>query len=111
MSFVNLLQIHGILEVFFLSLLGLDLTLKAVWFGGKHFIKHKRSVLIVSDCQKQAAQQYAMSCLVPAQAVVLAVMYVEAITVLIRQENHIRITRALRPIFFIDTYYMGGVRR
>ena len=43
--------------------------------------------------------------------VVLAVMYVEVITVLIRQQNHFRITRALRPIFFIDNYLMNGVRR
>ena len=35
-------------------------------------------------------------------------MYVEAITVLIRQENHIRVTRSLRPLFFIDTYLMWG---
>ena len=45
------------------------------------------------------------------QSVVLVVMYVEAITVLIRQENHIRVTRSLRPLFFIDTYLMWGVRR
>lgn len=38
-------------------------------------------------------------------------MYMEALTVLIRQESHIRITRLLRPIFLIDTYYMVGVRR
>ena len=45
------------------------------------------------------------------QTVVLAVMYVEVITVLIRQQNHFRITRALRPLFFIDNYLMSGVRR
>ena len=45
------------------------------------------------------------------QTVVLAVMYVEVITVLIRQQNHFRITRALRPMFFIDNYLMSGVRR
>ena len=35
----------------------------------------------------------------------------EALAVLIRQQNHIRITRLLRPLFLIDTYYMVGVRR
>ena len=49
--------------------------------------------------------------LVLSQTVVLAVMYVEVITVLVRQQNHFRITRALRPIFFIDNYLMNGVRR
>ena len=38
-------------------------------------------------------------------------MYIEVITVLIRQQNHFRITRALRPMFFIDNYLMNGVRR
>ena len=45
------------------------------------------------------------------QTIILVVMYVEAITVLARQQNHFRITRALRPFFFIDNYLMGGVRR
>ena len=38
-------------------------------------------------------------------------MYAEAITVLIRKENHVRVTRALRPLFLIDTHYCYGVRR
>ena len=41
----------------------------------------------------------------------LLVMSVEAITVLARQKNHFRITRAVRPVFFVDTYLMVGVRR
>ena len=45
------------------------------------------------------------------QTVILIVMYAEAITVLARQKNHVRITRALRPIFFIDNYLLNGVRR
>lgn len=38
-------------------------------------------------------------------------MFVEAMTVLVRQSSHFRVTRALRPIFLIDTKYCGGVRR
>ena len=38
-------------------------------------------------------------------------MYAEAITVLIRKENHFRVTRALRPLLLIDTHYCYGVRR
>lgn len=38
-------------------------------------------------------------------------MFVEATTVLVRQSSHVRVTRALRPIFLVDTKYCGGVRR
>ena len=48
---------------------------------------------------------------VPLQIVILVVMYTEAIVVLIRMENHFRVTRALRPLFLIDTHYCYGVRR
>lgn len=45
------------------------------------------------------------------QCVTLGIMFVEAITVLIRQSSHFRVTRALRPIFLVDTRHLGGVRR
>lgn len=38
-------------------------------------------------------------------------MLSEAVTVLIRQSSHFRVTRALRPIFIVDTRHCGGVRR
>lgn len=38
-------------------------------------------------------------------------MFVEAVTVLVRQSSHFRVTRALRPIFLVDTCHCGGVRR
>ena len=38
-------------------------------------------------------------------------MVAETIVVLVRQSSHFRVTRALRPIFVIDNYYFGGVRR
>lgn len=38
-------------------------------------------------------------------------MVVEAITVLVRQSTHFRVTRALRPLFLIDTRACGAVRR
>ena len=82
-----------------------DLILKGVWFRSN--FKRSRSVLIVSQLDKTNCQVSGMV----DQAIVLMVMYVEALTVLIRQENHIRITRLLRPCFFIDTHYMRGVRR
>ncbi|XP_013769541.1 two pore calcium channel protein 1 [Pundamilia nyererei] len=42
---------------------------------------------------------------------VLLVQFVEAIVVLIRQTSHMRVTRALRPIFLVDCRYCGAVRR
>ena len=45
------------------------------------------------------------------QSVILLVLYVDAVVVIVRQTNHFRITRILRPFFLIDTYYMRGVRR
>ena len=38
-------------------------------------------------------------------------MFIEALIVLVRQSSHFRVTRALRPIFLVDTKYCGGVRR
>lgn len=45
------------------------------------------------------------------QVVVLSVVFVEAIVVLVRSRNHVRVTRALRPLFLIDSHYCFGVRR
>ena len=45
------------------------------------------------------------------QVSTLIIMFVEAIVVLIRGNNHFRVTRALRPIFLIDNHYCGGIRR
>jgi len=36
---------------------------------------------------------------------------VEALVVMVRQDNHFRITRILRPFFLLDVHYMRGVRR
>lgn len=38
-------------------------------------------------------------------------MVIEALTVIVRQSSHFRATRALRPIFLVDTRHCGGVRR
>lgn len=45
------------------------------------------------------------------QVITLIIMLLEAITVLIRQSSHFRVTRALRPIFLVDTRACGAVRR
>ena len=38
-------------------------------------------------------------------------MVLEVFIVLVRQTPHFRVTRALRPIFLVDTHHLGGVRR
>ena len=38
-------------------------------------------------------------------------MFVETVVVAIRQHSHVRVIRSLRPLFFIDTHLMRGVRR
>lgn len=38
-------------------------------------------------------------------------MVLEAIVIIVRQSSHFRVTRALRPIFLVDTTACGGVRR
>ena len=45
------------------------------------------------------------------QAVIVLVMIVEVMVLLVRDERHLRVTRALRPILLLDTYLMAGVRR
>lgn len=82
--------IHGTLELVALSIIAVELILKLRWMGWYTILKHKRT---------------AIKCLA------LIVMAVEALVVLIRYESHFRITRALRPIFLVDTKACGNVRR
>lgn len=48
---------------------------------------------------------------VACQTSVLLIQFVEAIVVLVRKTSHLRVTRALRPIFLVDCRYCGAVRR
>ncbi|KAK7873151.1 hypothetical protein R5R35_006372 [Gryllus longicercus] len=82
--------IHGSIELLALTIIGIELTLKLRWIGWRTILKHKRTMI---------------------KCVTLGIMFVEAIVVLIRQSSHFRVTRALRPIFLVDTRHCGGVRR
>ncbi|KAK4878004.1 hypothetical protein RN001_010510 [Aquatica leii] len=82
--------IHGTLELVALAIIGVELVLKLRWIGWMAIFKHKRTMI---------------------KAATLLVMVIEALTVLIRQSSHFRVTRALRPIFLVDTRACGGVRR
>lgn len=82
--------VHGSLEILGQLILALQLAIKMRWLGWKTFIKHKRTSI---------------------KSFTLAIMFIESVVVLIRQTNHFRVTRALRPLFLIDTHYFRGVRR
>ncbi|XP_012251798.1 two pore calcium channel protein 1-like isoform X2 [Athalia rosae] len=81
---------HGSIELMALIIIGIELALKLRWIGWGTILKHKRTMI---------------------KCMTLAIMFVEAMTVLVRQSSHFRVTRALRPIFLVDTKYCGGVRR
>ncbi|KAF5284216.1 hypothetical protein FQR65_LT00216 [Abscondita terminalis] len=82
--------VHGTLELVALAVIGVELVLKLRWIGWMAIFKHKRTMI---------------------KAATLFVMVIEALAVLIRQSSHFRVTRALRPIFLVDTRACGGVRR
>ncbi|ROI27704.1 Two pore calcium channel protein 1 [Anabarilius grahami] len=82
--------IHATLELLALALVAFELGMKLRWLGFRTFIQHKRTM--VKTC-------------------VLFTQFIEAIVVLVRQTSHLRVTRALRPIFLVDCRYCGAVRR
>uniref|UniRef100_A0A1A8RMU4 Two pore segment channel 1 n=1 Tax=Nothobranchius rachovii TaxID=451742 RepID=A0A1A8RMU4_9TELE len=82
--------IHATLELLALTLVGFELCMKLRWLGFHTFIRHRRTMVKTS---------------------VLMLQFVEAIVVLVRQTSHLRVTRALRPIFLVDCRYCGAVRR
>ncbi|XP_077417580.1 two pore channel protein 1 [Vanacampus margaritifer] len=82
--------IHATLELLALVIVAFELCMKLRWLGFHTFIRHKRTMV---------------------KACVLLLQFVEAIVVLVRQTSHMRVTRALRPIFLVDCRYCGAVRR
>ncbi|XP_069937842.1 two pore channel protein 1 isoform X1 [Cherax quadricarinatus] len=82
--------VHGSIELFGLFLLGISIVMQLRWLGFRTFVKHKRSMV---------------------KTVAWVGMIIEAIVVIARNDTQYRVTRALRPIFFIDNRYLGGVRR
>uniref|UniRef100_A0A671MPL0 Two pore calcium channel protein 1-like n=1 Tax=Sinocyclocheilus anshuiensis TaxID=1608454 RepID=A0A671MPL0_9TELE len=82
--------VHATLELLVLVMVAFELCMKLRWLGFHTFIRHKRTM--VKTC-------------------VLFIQFIEAIVVLVRQTSHLRVTRALRPIFLVDCRYCGAVRR
>ncbi|GBP62933.1 Two pore calcium channel protein 1 [Eumeta japonica] len=81
---------HGTIEILALAVIGIELHLKLKWIGWSTILKHKRTMM---------------------KGITLLIMLLEAVVVLCRQSSHFRVTRALRPIFLVDTRHCGGVRR
>ncbi|XP_062513296.1 two pore channel protein 1-like [Corticium candelabrum] len=84
------LPFHTVIEVACLSVVLVLLLFRMKWMGVRHFFRHFRSVL---------------------KLFLIGIMYVEVIVILIRFRNHIRVFRALRPVFLLDSHYCRGVRR
>ncbi|XP_076130340.1 two pore channel protein 1 [Alosa pseudoharengus] len=82
--------VHATLELLALVMVAFELSMKLRWLGFHTFIRHKRTMV---------------------KACVLFIQFIEAIVVLVRQTSHLRVTRALRPIFLVDCRYCGAVRR
>ncbi|KAK3863168.1 hypothetical protein Pcinc_031021 [Petrolisthes cinctipes] len=82
--------VHASIELFGLFLVGISIVMQLRWLGPRTFLQHKRSVV---------------------KSFTWVVMIVDAIIVIVRRKTHFRVTRALRPIFFVDSRYLGGVRR
>ncbi|XP_022243090.1 two pore calcium channel protein 1-like isoform X1 [Limulus polyphemus] len=82
--------IHASLELLGLFVVGIELVMKLRWMGINPFFKHKRSLI---------------------KLVALVLMVIESVVVIARQTNHFRISRALRPVYLIDNYHCGGIRR
>src|SRR5699024_8768357 len=83
-------QIHASMELFALAVISAILYAKFHWMGCRYFVRHKRTMI---------------------KTIVLMLMIIEAFVVLCRQDTHFRVTRSLRPVFLIDNFYFGGVRR
>ncbi len=83
-------QVHSSIELGLLILVAVQLSLKTRWLGWMTFFRHKRTLL---------------------KCCTLVLMLCEALVVLIRSNNHFRVSRALRPIFLMDNQFCGGVRR
>ncbi|XP_037292641.1 two pore calcium channel protein 1 isoform X2 [Manduca sexta] len=81
---------HGTIELMALTVIGIELHLKLKWIGWSTILKHKRTMI---------------------KGITLLIMVLEAVVVVCRQSSHFRVTRALRPIFLVDTRHCGGVRR
>ncbi|XP_050723156.1 two pore channel protein 1-like isoform X2 [Eriocheir sinensis] len=81
--------VHASVELFGLFLIGISIVMQLRWLGPRTFLTHKRSVV---------------------KLVTWIVMLIDAIVVIIKNKTHFRVTRALRPIFLVDSRYLGGVR-
>lgn len=84
------LSVHCSVEIVCLLVTLFSVVLKARWHWKNSLKQHKLDVI---------------------RSVVLVEMLIEAIVVFTRQQSHFRITRAVRPLFLCDNYYLRGVRR
>lgn len=84
------ITVHCLVEIVCLLVKLFSIVLRTRWHWKNSLLKHKMDV---------------MRCLV------LVEMMIEVIVVLARQQSHFRITRAARPLFLFDNFYLRGIRR
>ncbi|XP_019850100.1 PREDICTED: two pore calcium channel protein 1-like [Amphimedon queenslandica] len=83
--------VHLLIEFAILIFFTVQLFLRFLWLGPKLFFKGRSTVA----------------------AIIIIVMVLEIFVLLAKptESRHVRISRALRPFFLLDTYLMYGVRR
>lgn len=81
---------HATIELVLLGFISVMFLAKLKWMGWRHAVTHWRTII---------------------KCTVLVLMIVEAVVVLIREDSHFRVTRSMRPVFIIDNFYLGAVRR
>ncbi|XP_065892312.1 two pore calcium channel protein 1-like isoform X2 [Dysidea avara] len=83
-------KVTPFIELFLLSLLLIDVVLKVMWQTPKRYLRKRLSLL---------------------KCAILFLSLVEAIVILGRNSQSFNITRALRPVFLLDTQVMTDVKR
>ncbi|KAL5477613.1 hypothetical protein EMCRGX_G024430 [Ephydatia muelleri] len=82
------------IELSLLIFIAFDLFMRVVWQGARQFVLHFRTMATV---------------------LILVLLFADAIaavcTTTLNGKAHLRVLRALRPVFFIETYRMNSVRR
>ncbi|MEE6517009.1 hypothetical protein FKM82_026886 [Ascaphus truei] len=79
--------------------------------GRNDFPTHTAVISLALDESAHSWETRYQEATIYLQSCVLVVQFIEAIVVLVRQTSHMRVTRALRPIFLVDCRYCGAVRR
>lgn len=96
-SSIVALKVHMV-ELVILLYLAVHLSLKFIWVG-----RRQPDTTLYSHMKLHFGHII--------QVIIVLEMLLEVITVMFRGQTHIRLTRALRPLFVVDSVLLKGVRR